>query len=176
MANTGGGVQRTSGHQKRPNVSSGGTGNTAAGFQFFLFQSQKRRTCGAARSGGSAVAARDRLKAAAAFIRAIASLISEMGAVGIMRSSFECVQGLCSVPNKKTSQKHIFKAPMLQIRVIVKSLRPFMRAPARCSLSTSGASNVDFEHCLDLLKQNDLERSYLQLAFGPSDFRFGFMK
>jgi hypothetical protein len=68
---------------------------------------------------------------------------------------------------------HLDACVMLRFRIIDQCLRSCMRAPARCASSTSGPSNLDFDHCLDLLKQNDLERSYLQLAFVPSEFRFG---
>lgn len=48
--------------------------------------------------------------------------------------------------------------------------RPFV--PPRCAFSTSSPSDPHLEHCFDLLKQHDLERSFLQLPFVPSEFRF----
>jgi hypothetical protein len=63
---------------------------------------------------------------------------------------------------------------MLRARYVVVSTRVRMWIPARSAVSIRAASNVDMEHCLDLLKQHDLERTYLQLAFVPSELRFQF--
>jgi hypothetical protein len=61
---------------------------------------------------------------------------------------------------------------MLRVRHIAVSTRVRVWIPACSAVSTRAASNVDMEHCLDLLKQHDLERTYLQLAFVPSELRF----
>ena len=74
----------------------------------------------------------------------------------------------------KTSKRtlQVQRRTMLRLRTLSKALCNRPSVLAQCALSTSSAGNPNLEHCLELLKQHDLERSYLQLAFVPSELRF----
>jgi hypothetical protein len=61
---------------------------------------------------------------------------------------------------------------MMRVGAVFKALRARPFVPPRCAFSTSSPSDPHLEHCFDLLKQHDLERSFLQLPFVPSEFRF----
>ncbi len=58
------------------------------------------------------------------------------------------------------------------MRRLVRSTSGCVRIPAQYAFSTRSASDADFEHCLDVLKHHDLERTYLQMAFVPRELRF----
>lgn len=64
---------------------------------------------------------------------------------------------------------------MLHMRRLVRSTSGCVRIPAQYAFSTRSASDADFEHCLDVLKHHDLERTYLQMAFVPRELRASFV-
>jgi hypothetical protein len=60
---------------------------------------------------------------------------------------------------------------MFRAQIAARSMYALALIPHRCVFSTRNYSDSDVEHCLDLLKSHDLERSYLQIPFIPRDIR-----
>ena len=83
---------------------------------------------------------------------------------------------VCAASNARLKAQHRLKQllhlEMFRIRFVTSAVCNRLSRFSRCAFSTNSVSNTDLEHCHDLLKSHDLERSYLQLAFVPSEFRF----